>query len=76
MIGKIVSQYKILEKLGADGMGDEASPYQISALPFYNLLTEPKKLVLLDGEHVPPLEERVPVINKWSDETLGLVKFE
>ena len=59
-----------------NGKYDEASPYQISALPFYNLLTEPKKLVLLDGGHIPPIEERVPVINKWLDETLGPVKFE
>lgn len=59
-----------------NGKYDEVSPFQTSALPFYNLLPEPKKLVLLDGGHVPPLEERVPAINKWLDETLGLVKFD
>ncbi len=59
-----------------NGKYDEVAPYLNSALPFYNLLTEPKKLALLEGGHVPTLEERVPVINKWLDETLGLVKFE
>lgn len=63
-------------KLLLNGKYDEASPYETEALPLYNLLCEPKRLALLDGGHVPPLEERVPVINKWLDETLGPVKFE
>lgn len=59
-----------------NGKYDEVFPYETNALPLYNLLREPKKLALLEGGHVPPLEVRVPVINKWLDETLGLVKYE
>lgn len=63
-------------KLLLNGKYDEVCPYEAEALPLYNLLSEPKRLALLDGGHVPPLEERVPIINKWLDETLGPVKFE
>lgn len=59
-----------------NGRYDEVFPYETNALPLYNLLREPKKLALLEGGHVPPLEVRVPVINKWLDETLGPVKYE
>ena len=45
------------------------------ALPLWNLLREPKELVLVDGSgHVPPLEARVPAINEFLDRTLGPVE--
>jgi len=44
------------------------------ALPLWNLLREPKQLVLVDGAgHLPPLEARVPAINKFLDQMLGPV---
>jgi len=63
-------------KLLLNGRYDEAFPIETVALPFYKLMSEPKQLSLVDGGHVPPLEKRVPIINKWLDETLGPVKFE
>ncbi|TVL96589.1 MAG: hypothetical protein CV087_23600 [Candidatus Brocadia sp. WS118] len=58
-----------------NGRYDEALPAETSARPLFNLLPEPKKLALVDGGHVPPIEERVPIINEWLDKTLGPVKF-
>jgi formylglycine-generating enzyme required for sulfatase activity len=63
-------------KLLLNGTNDEEHPYYTRALPLYNLLREPKKLVLVDGGHVPPPEGRVPAVNEWLDETLGPVEFE
>jgi formylglycine-generating enzyme required for sulfatase activity len=59
-----------------NGKYDETLVFEITTKPLYDLLSEPKQLVLVEGGHVPPMEERVPVINKWLDETLGPVKFE
>jgi hypothetical protein len=63
-------------KLLLNGRYDEAFPVETVAMPFYKLLSEPKQLSLVDAGHVPPLEKRVPIINKWLDETLGPVRFE
>jgi hypothetical protein len=63
-------------KLLLNGRYDEAFPLETEARPFYKLLREPKQLSLVDAGHVPPLEKRVPIINKWLDKTLGPVKFE
>jgi formylglycine-generating enzyme required for sulfatase activity/dienelactone hydrolase len=63
-------------KLLLNGRYDEAFPLETAARPFFKLLREPKQLSLVVGGHVPPLEKRVPIINKWLDETLGPVKFE
>ncbi|UCE08175.1 MAG: SUMF1/EgtB/PvdO family nonheme iron enzyme, partial [bacterium] len=62
-------------KLLLNGKYDEVFSYQTQALPLFNLLSEPKKLVLFNSGHLPPLEERVPVINKWLDDTLGPVRY-
>jgi formylglycine-generating enzyme required for sulfatase activity/dienelactone hydrolase len=62
-------------KLLLNGKYDEAFALETEALPFYELLTEPKKLVLVESGHVPPMEKRVPIVNKWLDDTLGPVKF-
>ena len=63
-------------KLLLNGKYDEAFPLETAARPFFKLLREPKQLSLVVGGHVPPLEKRVPIINKWLDNTLGPVKFE
>jgi len=40
----------------------------------WNLLREPRQLVLIDGAgHHPPVEMRVPPIKAFLDRTLGLV---
>lgn len=57
-----------------NGRYDEEHPYYTRALPLWNLLTEPKDLVLVEGGHHPPPEARVPVINNWLDEILGPVE--
>ena len=58
-------------KLMLKGRYDEASPFKTDAEPLFKLLSEPKRLVLYDGSHTPPLEVAVPVINGWLDENLG-----
>ncbi len=63
-------------KLLLNGKYDEAFPPETETLPFYNLLREPKQLSLVESGHAPPLEKRVPIINRWLDETLGPVEFE
>jgi formylglycine-generating enzyme required for sulfatase activity len=63
-------------KLVVNGKYDEEHIWYSRGLPLYNLLSEPKKLVLLEGGHVPAVELRAPVINAWLDETLGPVKYQ
>lgn len=63
-------------KLVLHGKYDEIIVYKTMTMPFYKMLPEPKRLELVDGGHMPPLEIRVPIINNWLDETLGPVKFE
>jgi len=46
------------------------------AEPLYKLLRAPKRLVLDDGSHIPPIEFLVTTMNGWPDETLGPVKRE
>ncbi|HSG07367.1 MAG TPA: SUMF1/EgtB/PvdO family nonheme iron enzyme [Longimicrobiales bacterium] len=66
--------YVSVPKLLVNGRNDEEHPWYTRALPLWNLLSEPKELVLVDGGgHVPPLEERIPAINGFLDRTLGPV---
>jgi pimeloyl-ACP methyl ester carboxylesterase len=59
-------------KLLLNGLQDEEHPWLTQALPLWNLLTEPKELVLVDeAGHVPPLESRVPALRDWMDRVLG-----
>ncbi|MBI3981798.1 MAG: hypothetical protein HY337_02725 [Gemmatimonadetes bacterium] len=61
-------------KLMINGRHDEEHPWTTRALPLWDLLREPKELVLLDGVgHHPPAEQRVPPINAFLDKTLGAV---
>ena len=57
------------------GKYDEVMPYNLSVEPFYKLLTNHKDMQLVNSGHIPPIEIRVPIINNWLDESLGLVKF-
>jgi pimeloyl-ACP methyl ester carboxylesterase len=62
-------------KLMINGRQDEEHPWNTRALPLWNLLREPKELVLLDGAgHHPPVEMRVQPINAFLDKTLGPVR--
>ncbi len=57
-----------------NGRNDEEHPWLTRARPLWNLLPEPKELVLIDGAgHVPPLDVRIPAINDFLDKTLGPV---
>ncbi|MCH7772592.1 MAG: hypothetical protein IIA49_16510 [Bacteroidetes bacterium] len=67
--------YIKVPKLLLNGKQDEEHIYKTRALPLYNLLQEPKKIAMVDGGHLPSLEVRVPIINKFLDETFGPVKF-
>jgi len=61
-------------KLLLNGDIDEEHPWQTRGLPLWNLLREPKQLVLVPGVgHIPPLQDRVPAINRFLDQTLGPV---
>jgi serine/threonine protein kinase/formylglycine-generating enzyme required for sulfatase activity/dienelactone hydrolase len=66
------SQVKI-QKLIINGRYDETFPYNIDAKPLFQLLREPKKIVIYDGGHIPTLEFFVPTVNNWLDETIGSV---
>ncbi|HEX9251772.1 MAG TPA: SUMF1/EgtB/PvdO family nonheme iron enzyme, partial [Ignavibacteriaceae bacterium] len=58
-----------------NGKYDEVVPYYYCALPLYNLLSQPKEIETVNSGHIPPIEIRVPLTNKWLDKTLGPVKF-
>jgi len=63
-------------KLMMHGRYDEDTPLNTSGEPLFKLLREPKKLVLFEGGHIPPLDIFVSTMNTWLDETLGPVKRE
>jgi formylglycine-generating enzyme required for sulfatase activity/tRNA A-37 threonylcarbamoyl transferase component Bud32 len=57
-----------------NGSNDEEHPWFSRALPLWNLLSEPKELVLVEGgAHVPSVEDRIPPINDFLDRHLGRV---
>ncbi|MFN0120565.1 MAG: protein kinase domain-containing protein [Blastocatellia bacterium] len=58
-------------KLLINGRYDEVHSLKYLIEPLYKLLPEPKKLILYDGSHSPPIEIAVPAVNQWLDETLG-----
>ena len=61
--------------LMVNGRQDEEHPWLTRALPFWELLTGPKELVLRDGEgHQTSDEVRVPAINDFLDRTFGPVR--
>jgi eukaryotic-like serine/threonine-protein kinase len=61
-------------KLMIQGRYDETGPWKTAAEPLYKLLREPKRLVVFEGGHRPPMEVLVPTMNGWLDEKLGPVR--
>ncbi|HET8712462.1 MAG TPA: SUMF1/EgtB/PvdO family nonheme iron enzyme [Gemmatimonadales bacterium] len=62
-------------KILINGGYDEEDPWLTRALPLWQLLREPKQLVLAPGYgHSVPPEVRVPAINRFLDRWLGTVK--
>ncbi len=67
--------YVRVPKILINGRSDEEHPWLTRGLPLWNLLSEPKELVLVEGGgHLPPLEDRIPAINDFLDRTLGPVQ--
>jgi dienelactone hydrolase len=60
-------------KLVLKGRYDEAHPLKTETEPLFQLLSEPKKIVIVESGHVPPPEIFAPAVNSWFDETLGKV---
>ncbi len=63
-------------KLIVQGRYDEDTPLKTQSEPLFKILREPKRLMLYDGGHIPPIEFFVTTMNGWLDETLGPVKHE
>ena len=62
-------------KLLLNGSTDDEHPWLTRGLPLWNLLREPKQLVLVEGAgHVPPVEARIPAIAQFLDRILGPVR--
>jgi hypothetical protein len=59
-----------------NGRYDEAYPHQTDVEPVYKLLRDPKRLVVYEAGHTPPIEIAVPAINGWLDETVGPIRRE
>lgn len=58
------------------GRYDEAHPLKTEAEPLFEILSEPKRLMVVESGHIPPPEIFAPTINKWLDETLEKTKNE
>lgn len=65
--------YIRVPKLMLQGRYDEDSPLRTAAEPLLKLLTEPKRLTLFDGGHVPSVEVSMSAISGWLEEQMGRV---
>ena len=63
-----------MPKLIQNGRWDETVPLETNARPLFDLMREPKRLVIYDGGHVPTPEVLIPTLNGWFDETMGPVR--
>jgi dienelactone hydrolase len=61
------------QKLVINGRYDETFPFNTDAKPLFQLLRDPKRIILYDGGHIPTPEFFVPTVNSYLDETLGPV---
>jgi len=62
-------------KLLLNGSTDDEHPWLTRGLPLWNLLRQPKQLVLVEGAgHMPPAEARIPAITQFLDRILGPVR--
>jgi eukaryotic-like serine/threonine-protein kinase len=60
-------------KLIVQGRYDEDTPIRTATEPLFKLLSEPKRLTLYDGGHVPSVEVLMSATSGWLDEHLGRV---
>ena len=60
-------------KLILQGRYDEDTPLRTATEPFFKLLSEPKRLSLYDGGHVPSIEVMMGATSAWLDDQLGRV---
>jgi len=60
-------------KLILQGRYDEDTPLRTATEPFFRLLSEPKRLTLYDGGHVPSVEVVMSSTSAWLEEYLGPV---
>jgi pimeloyl-ACP methyl ester carboxylesterase len=58
-------------KLVLQGRYDEDTPLRTATGPFFKLLSEPKRLTLYDGGHVPSVEVVISTTSQWLEEHLG-----
>lgn len=63
-------------KLVMLGRYDEAAPLKTEGQPLYDLMRQPKRLIIFEGGHIPAPEVAFPIVNAWLDETMGPVKPE
>jgi formylglycine-generating enzyme required for sulfatase activity/dienelactone hydrolase/predicted Ser/Thr protein kinase len=63
-------------KIMVQGRYDEDTPLKTAAEPLFRLMPEPKRLVVYEGGHVPPVELTIRTIGPWLDEMLGRVRRE
>jgi hypothetical protein len=64
-------------KMLMHGRYDENLSLKTEAEPLFRVLTEPKRVLIYEGGHIPPaLELLVTTMNGWLDQTLGEVKRE
>jgi len=58
-----------------NGTNDEEHPWLYRAKPLWDLLSEPRDLLLVEGAgHIPPLESRIPAMRALLDSVLGPVR--
>ncbi|HUE89027.1 MAG TPA: bifunctional serine/threonine-protein kinase/formylglycine-generating enzyme family protein [Vicinamibacterales bacterium] len=60
-------------KLILQGRYDEDTPLRTATEPLFKLLSEPKRLTLYDGGHVPSVEVVMSSTSAWLEEHLGRV---
>ncbi len=60
-------------KLIVQGRYDEDTPLRTATEPLFKLLSEPKRLTLYDGGHVPSVEVVMSATSGWLEEHLGRV---
>ncbi|MDQ2671185.1 MAG: SUMF1/EgtB/PvdO family nonheme iron enzyme, partial [Gemmatimonadota bacterium] len=67
--------YLAVPKLVINGRQDEEHPWETRGKAMWELLRDPKQLLLVEGAgHVPPPEARTAPINAFLDSTLGPVR--
>jgi len=66
--------YIKVPKLMIHGRYDEGIPFRTRARPLFDLLSEPKELIVLETGHFPPMDQWVPPALRFLDTTLGPVE--